>query len=187
LALAQEISFGEGVHLGYYLAGCAALVQKEFHEAERWLRNDVAFNRLQGPKSALAFSLTGLAFACYWCNKKAEAQQQLVESLQIAREVRNIRTPVHGLLVAVLLLAERGELEKAIELHALAMTFPFAANSRWCQDVVSCQVIPMTELLLTDISTAAQNRGKARDLWETVEEVLAIFGAPWAKPEGGFC
>jgi len=48
------------------------------------------------------------------------------------------------------------------------------ANKRpWYQDVVERYIDVAADSLSPEIVAAAQERGKARDLWETAEELLA--------------
>jgi hypothetical protein len=72
-----------------------------------------------------------------------------------------------------LLLADRGESELAVELYALASRHPLVTNSQWFQDVAGRQIAAMAGTLPPEVVAAAQERGRARDLEATVQEVLA--------------
>ncbi|MBN1933585.1 MAG: hypothetical protein JW934_02910, partial [Anaerolineae bacterium] len=65
-----------------------------------------------------------------------------------------------------------GETERAVELYALASRYSVVANSRWFEDVAGKHIAAAAETLPPDVVAAAQERGRARDLWSTVEEVL---------------
>jgi hypothetical protein len=73
---------------------------------------------------------------------------------------------------AALLLADRGQTERAVELYALAARHPFVANSRWFEDVAGREIAALAESLPPDVVAAAQERGRGRDLWATVRELL---------------
>ena len=62
--------------------------------------------------------------------------------------------------------------ESAVELYALASRYPFVANSRWFEDVAGKYITVAAVALPPDVVAAAQARGRARDLWATVEELL---------------
>jgi hypothetical protein len=47
------------------------------------------------------------------------------------------------------------------------------ANSRWYEDVFGKLIEAVAASLPPDVVAAAQARGRARDLWETAEELLA--------------
>jgi hypothetical protein len=72
-----------------------------------------------------------------------------------------------------LLLADRGETERAVELYALASRYPYVANVQWFEDVAGKQIAAVAATLPPDVVAAAQERGRARDLEATVEELLA--------------
>ena len=72
-----------------------------------------------------------------------------------------------------LLLADQGQTAHAVELYALASRFPYVSNSRWFEDVAGREIAAAAESLPRDVVARAQERGRARDLWATVEELLA--------------
>ena len=61
---------------------------------------------------------------------------------------------------------------RAVELYALASRYPFVANSRWFEDVAGKHIAAVAATLPPEVVAAAQERGKARDLWATAEEML---------------
>ena len=72
-----------------------------------------------------------------------------------------------------LLLADQGEVERAVELYALVSQCPFVANSRWFEDVAGREIAAVAESLPPEVVAAAQERGQTRDLWDTARELLA--------------
>jgi hypothetical protein len=82
---------------------------------------------------------------------------------------------LHTLPAAALLLADRGEAERAVELYALASRHPVVANSRWFEDVAGRHIVAAAahpEGVPPELAVAAQERGRERDLWATLEELL---------------
>jgi hypothetical protein len=80
-----------------------------------------------------------------------------------------------------LLLADRGETERAVELYALASRYPFVANSAWFEDVAGRHIAAVAARLPPDAVVAAQERGRARDLDATVAELLTELEGQWTK------
>ena len=76
-----------------------------------------------------------------------------------------------------LLLADAGKHERAVELYALASRYPFVANSRWFEDVFGRHIAAIAATLPPEVAEAARERGRARDLEETVKELLAELSA----------
>ena len=79
--------------------------------------------------------------------------------------------------IAALFLADRGEVERAVELFETACQHPFVANSQWYTDVVGKRIDEMAKGLSPDIAEAARHRGRARDPRDTIEGLLAELEA----------
>ena len=71
-----------------------------------------------------------------------------------------------------LLLAGEGEIERAVELYALASRYPLVAESRWFADVVGDTIVEATATLPAERVAVLQKRGRARDLSAAVKELL---------------
>jgi hypothetical protein len=70
-------------------------------------------------------------------------------------------------------LASEGEVERAVELYALASRYPMVAKSRWFADVVGRQIAAAADTLPAERVAVLEQRGRARDLEVTVAELLA--------------
>jgi hypothetical protein len=77
---------------------------------------------------------------------------------------------------AALWLATERQLERAVEVYALAQRYPHIANSRAYQDVFGLPLAAAAASLPPEIVQAAQARGQAQDLEATVRELLAEIG-----------
>jgi hypothetical protein len=81
------------------------------------------------------------------------------------------------------LLADRSgrstpDVERAVEVYALAARYPFVAHSRWFEDVAGKRIsAAAAEALPPDMVAAAQERGRERDLWAVAEELLGELEA----------
>ena len=71
-----------------------------------------------------------------------------------------------------LYLAEVGQPERAVEIYALASTWSCIADSVWYQDVFGQSLAGIAASLPPEVVAAAQERGRARDLEATVQELL---------------
>ena len=78
-----------------------------------------------------------------------------------------------GLVAASRMFSDLGEIERAVELYALASRYPFVANSRCFEDVAGSQMAAQASTLPETVVAAAKERGQARDLHATVAELLA--------------
>jgi hypothetical protein len=88
---------------------------------------------------------------------------------------------VTALPALALLLADAGQTERAVELCALASRYGYVANSRWFEEVAVKEITAVAKTLPPDVVAAAQERGRARDLWATAEELLEELGGQPAE------
>ena len=105
-----------------------------------------------------------------------QAREHLYEALRIAIEIRDALTVRIALPFAALLLAALGKVERGVEIYALAARYPYVANSCFWEDAVGKHIAAPAATLPPEVVAAAQERGRARDLWTTVEELLAELG-----------
>jgi hypothetical protein len=101
------------------------------------------------------------------------ARERLCQALHAALTIKHHPSLVFVLPAAALLSAHEGRIELAVELYAVATRYPLVANSRWFEDVVGKHVAAAAKSLPPDDFAAAQERGRARDLWKTAEKLLA--------------
>jgi hypothetical protein len=105
--------------------------------------------------------------------RSEQARQHLRDALQITGSAAHFWEPLLLSLAAVsLLLADAGQAERAVEIFALASRYDYVANSRWFEDVIGNHIAAAAATLPPEVVAAAQERGKARDLWETAQELL---------------
>ena len=105
--------------------------------------------------------------------RPSEARRHLVEALEIIAEYEAYLMLAYAFPLAALLLADQGEAERAVEVHALAMNYPFVANSKWFEDVAGKQIGAVAATLPPGVVAAARERGRVRDVGATVAELLA--------------
>ena len=120
-----------------------------------------------------------LGVAALRLGKIPEAQENLYEALHLSAGAGAFVPLMYVIPGAALLLAERGEDERAVELYALASRSSFVANSRWFSDIAGKHISAAavrTEGASPEALAAAQERGRIRELWATVDELWAEFG-----------
>ena len=151
----------------------AALALQDSVKAQRLLEESVSFER---DPAQPWFPTLLMEFAVVRHGQPDQARSFLHSALQGATETQDIRPLLHGLPAVALFLADRGEAERAVELYALASRYPHVANSCWFEDVAAKHIAAAAATLPPDVVSAAQERGRARDLWETAEELLEELG-----------
>ena len=114
-----------------------------------------------------------LGIAEYFLGEFAQARSCLSAALRAAAEHRIRLMLQYALTGSALILADAGETQRAVEIHTLAVSqLSHVANSRWFEDVIEPLIAAAAATLSPDVVAAAQERGRALDLWDTAEELL---------------
>ena len=69
-------------------------------------------------------------------------------------------------------LADSGEVERAVELYALAESHPLVAKSQLFDEIAGRPIKAAGAALPPDVVEVAQARGRALDWWDTATELL---------------
>jgi hypothetical protein len=152
------------------------LAEGIYGAAQEELQQSIAIYQVGGVSWTRGEALAALAYADRGLGQTARAREHLGAALRIASETHGHRAALHSLPAAALLLVDDEEMEKAVEVYALASRYPFVANSRWFEDVAGREIASASTALSTEAVDAAKERGQARDLWATVEELLDELG-----------
>jgi hypothetical protein len=113
-----------------------------------------------------------LILATRGLDRRAEVEQQLLEALSQASSGRGFCPQIIALIGAALLCVNAGEAERAVELYALVSRYGCVANSVWFRDVVGQTIAGAAADLPPGALAAARERGAARDLAGTVQQLL---------------
>ncbi len=172
LALAREHGPRFCIGLNQLLLGCVELAQGAYATAHQLLQDGVAVYQETGPQDDLALALACLAVAARELGDRCKARQYLCQAFELAVASGAVPPLLWTLPATALLLASEGKGERAVELYALARTYPFVANSRWFEDMAGRKMAAIATDLCPEVAQAAQARGQARDLWQTAAELL---------------
>jgi DNA-binding SARP family transcriptional activator/predicted ATPase len=177
LALAQDLGFQWGRGACLAVLGWVALAEGAYADAHALLQES-AVQLETSPLWALYPTLAVLGYAALGLGRRAQARGHLGEALRSTAALGSHGSLAYALPGIALLLSEEGEVERAIELYALASRHPFVAHSRWFGDVAGRHIAAAAQALPPHAVAAAQERGRARDLWATVRELLSELGEP---------
>ncbi len=171
---AQEAGDLQNVGWSLLWLGGIALVKEDGIRASELLQDSTETLRKIGHVLHLV-PMAIHAYASYFEDDRAGARRTLAEILQTAIEVRSYFPVLNGLPVAALLAAGRGDVERAVELHALAWSNDYVANSRWFADLAGRELERLTAGLLPERVSEARSRGRSLDLWTTADELLREY------------
>lgn len=176
LQLARKFDDRAGEGRALLWLGRIALVEEGYPGAQALLQESVAIFREVGQKDQLSAALTSLGYSSRAAGDQLAARRYLMEALETSIEIGAFLPLLFAIPLAALLAADRGEKERAIELYALASRYPFVTNSRWCGHAFGRQISTVASTFPTEVVTAAQERGKSRNMWSTANELLAELG-----------
>jgi tetratricopeptide (TPR) repeat protein len=155
------------------------LAEGAYDEAGAWLEQTLAIFETVGQHWLMGELRSALAYVERGRGRHAQAREHLCAALRITAESHYRNAALQSLPAMALLLLDKGAPERAVELYALAARYPYVANSRWFEDVAGREIGAAAEALPPDVVANAQERGRARDLWATMEELLEeLDGSP---------
>jgi predicted ATPase/DNA-binding SARP family transcriptional activator len=149
------------------------LVEGATEQARKRLQESVEILQEMNARNLLPDALFCLAYALRILNRRRQAIQSMIQALKFAMESKPLNPMRFELPGMALLLADEGEAERAVEFYAAALQSPYIANSRWFEDIAGRRVAEIAAALPRSVVLAAQERGRARHLWTTANELLA--------------
>jgi tetratricopeptide (TPR) repeat protein len=173
----REVNDRHGVGMSFLSLGQIASAHADLVEARQRLEESAAIFREVGQREHGALALVALARVSIGLGQPDRAREDLCRALQIAAHVRAFAPAIFGVATSALLLLPQDEVERAVELCALASRYPYFGNSCFWEDVVAKHIAVVAAILPSEVVTAARERGRARDLWGTAEELLDELNA----------
>jgi hypothetical protein len=89
-----------------------------------------------------------------------QAQIYLTEILQLGISTGGLYPILYALVGAALLLMDRGEVERGLEIYALAERYPFVKKSRWFEDIAGRELSAAAASLPPEAVAGAQEGGE---------------------------
>jgi DNA-binding SARP family transcriptional activator/predicted ATPase len=176
MALVQELSEVQYALRHRYL-GDVLLAQGENEEAREAYQYSYQFFQSKHDKGWMLTALTGLSRAEFALGDEVGAWSHAIQALQLYREIQLYSFFVYLTLAEIaLLLADRGELIRALELFGLVTRQGYLAQSRWFAELFGKPLEAMAVGIPEKEADEAKKQGRVKDLRETVETLLDEFG-----------
>jgi predicted ATPase/DNA-binding SARP family transcriptional activator len=182
LVQVQDEHYGWQMGMVLLYLGTAAMAEGAYVEAQRRLRDSLAQFQRTETQAQIVWAYAALGGVAVLRGHADEAFTQLLEALSLLNECRSFTAVLCTLPYVALLLAQQGKEEQAAEVYTLASRYPYVSNSRFWEDMAGNHVAAAAASLSPEIVAAAQERGRARDLWATVEELLAELEGMESEP-----
>ena len=172
-ALADRAEHRRDAGFALMLLGLAKLGRGAYMQAYDLLHQCLSVYQVTNVADDQLFSLSGLSHAQRGLGDLPGARHTVTTALHIAAQSRSVRAAGLALGAYVNVLLDEQQVERAVELEALVMNHPFAANSRFYQNLHAQPVARAAECLPPEVVAAAKARGQARTRLATLDEVWA--------------
>jgi DNA-binding SARP family transcriptional activator/predicted ATPase len=176
LSIAREIGDRGRTAFALFVLGWVSVAQGAFLEARESAEESAKLYQEIGEWAEVGEALAILGYAFRGLRQYTQANRHFCAALRMATELQAFLPALYSLPGAALLLAEAGELVRAVEVYALASRYAFVANSRWFQDVVESRMSLAVAALPPDVVGSAQERGKTWDVWQAAAELIDELG-----------
>lgn len=164
--------------LNLYNIGDIHAVEGSNDKAIKTLRESIDLYRQLPQRDEMGMALCELAVIEEQLGLHERAFQDLQEGFIITAQANSWQSKVSALANYARFKAEQGDLERAIDLYALAIRYPYLGNSRYWWDVAGKRIHELTAGILSEAREAAVQHGKTRDLDEAFDEIRAeILGS----------
>jgi tetratricopeptide (TPR) repeat protein len=168
----RQVGDGRGMAFFPVVLGMAALGAGEPEGSWQYLEESLSIFQGIVARDYESWALAFPGYAAHQLGHLSQARQCFVRALRMPSDIRSLWALLYALPGVAALLADQGEIERAVEVYALAARYPFVANSRWFEDVAGVDVRAAAEALPPEVVAAAQARGRAADPWLMAEELL---------------
>jgi DNA-binding SARP family transcriptional activator/predicted ATPase len=173
LAMARQLGDLHQLSLGLLGLGEVFILREDYPQARQALLESAALYRQVRQEDELSITLADLADAELRLGLSDQAKSHLDESLQIAAETGSWQACLSVVGKTALFMASQGEEELGVEVYALATSYPYLGNSIYWEDSVGRPLADLVTGLPEESRIAAIERGKKRDLHETVRELCS--------------
>jgi DNA-binding SARP family transcriptional activator len=148
------------------------LAENRLWEALDQLEESLASTYEREQVLIIGMPLANLGYIARALNQIDQSRQYLVRCLVEVKKIGSLRIAIHALPALALLEADQGNIERAIQLYALACKYPYVANSRWFEDIAGRQITTQSSSLPAERVSDAKKRGESLDTWETISQWL---------------
>jgi len=159
--------------LPYGTLASVYLLEGKLPEAQHYAQLSVDVSRRRA-ESALALNLGYQSYVEYAAGNHATAIAIITEALQIARKIGHAFDASIAFGALAWVWVDEHKFELAIEILGAAYQFPAHRHSRWYADIAGNHIHRCAAAVLSPVQIdEAKNRGLTRNIWETVDWVIA--------------
>jgi tetratricopeptide (TPR) repeat protein len=154
---------------------CTLLAKGELLQAKSILEACVRASRQKLGKHTLARNLATLSRAQLALGDIKNATTNAREALDLFLVHPHFHWYLYGLATLASVLAENGEVQRAVEVYACVTASPLAGYSQWFEDVYGRDIRNLASLIQADAYEAACQRGSQADPWQIGRDLLKDY------------
>jgi predicted ATPase len=152
--------------------GMLALAEGDLPAAGAFLQESLAAYPQEQLPDEYGAALGIQALVCRAAGEPAGAWAALEQGLQIVKRMHGLYAAGTCALAAAMLLAERGQARRAVELAHLAFRQPLFGNSSWYRQVIGDPLARLENSLPPEEAEATRQRAAAGDLLQALDALL---------------
>lgn len=173
MAIDREIGSPANLIDDLWMLGMALMGQGRMGEAEATFREGIVVGRSVVGEGGVIWAQPLLAFVVWQRGDTPQAERHILEALQASLRQRDLLNALMAMPTAALILAGRGQAERAVELDTLIWRYPAIKHNRCAFDTWRVHLDAVAAKLPPEIAAAARERGQMLDLIATL---LALPG-----------
>lgn len=173
IAQARQINNQSALAFSLGILACLANVETRYAEAEQLATESLAICQQTKQIERGIIATAHLGYAARGLGQPVQAWRHFMTVLAWAVAHRGAIPLFFGMAGIALLLADQGESERAVELHARLTVQPMAATSQSRWDLVGKHLAAVAATLPAERAAAARARGQTGDVWIAASALLA--------------
>jgi tetratricopeptide (TPR) repeat protein len=152
------------------------LAQGKCHEAIESYQFSLHYFQTVGESTWTFNALNGLSRAELALGDRAGAWQHAIQALRLYREGNVLDYFVYqALAVFALLLADKGDIQQALELYGKASSQPNLANSRWFADLHGREIEKAASHMACEEQAELKQAGQSMDLSQSLKNFFPML------------
>ena len=136
-------------------------------QARQYFYQSAELYEVLGDEARMAESYLNMGLTAWITGDLGSALDLSERSLALSNKLA-----IHAIPALALSEAEAGNVERAVELDALASRYAYISNSRWFEMVARRHVASLATGLAPETASVAQARGQSMDFWKAVRQWL---------------
>ena len=172
LAWYRQVNNWWGIGAAQRMLGELALIEERYAEAWELLQESAAAFRRNGARADVGWALAGMGMAAALVGNFEQAHLCLADALHIALRFRHQFMPSHVLIAQAIVTAKEARAVPALEFWLLLGRTVRMMPPMYC-DLYQKHIAPTIETLTPRQVAKAQERSQTKDVWTTLETLLA--------------